>query len=84
MRTMKCKNTGNTLNVTKHIITKNFWEYYVTDNVFDKEEQIVQCLVMGQETEIGDVSLNEIKPYILSQTNDLSQCLSAPGWQWVK
>jgi len=80
---MQHKN-GTIINVVKHIITKNMWEYYVTDQVFDVDTKTVQCLVLGDHTEIGDVSLNEIKPYILSQTNDMSQCLSAPDWKWIK
>ena len=73
---------GTTLNITEHIIIKNFWEYYVTDNKFT--DDIVQCLVMGVETEIGDVSLEEIKPYIMTRTKDLDDVMPAPGWSWAE
>jgi hypothetical protein len=80
MRQMKSKEYDTTINVVEHIILKNKWEYYVTDNRFD--EDIVQCLVMGFETELGDVSLNEISPYIISRTKDLNELLPAEGWEW--
>lgn len=73
---------GIVLNVTQHIILRNFWEYFVTDDVF--QDDIVRCLVMGQETELGDVSLNEIKPYILTRTKDLANIMPAEGYSWVK
>ncbi len=69
-------------NITEHIIIKNFWEYYVTDNKFT--DDIVQCLVMGIETGIGDVSLEEIKPYIMTRTKDLDDVMPAPGWSWAE
>jgi hypothetical protein len=68
------------LNITEHIITSNKWEYYVTDNRFS--DDIVCCLVMGFETEIGDVSLSEITPYIISRTKNLNDILPAEGWEW--
>jgi len=72
---------GVKINVVKHIILRNFWEYFVTDDVY--QDDIVRCLVMGFETELGDVSLNEIKPYILSQTTDLANVMPAEGYSWV-
>ena len=58
-----------TLNIVEHIILRNFWEYYITDENFT--DDIVQALVVGFETEIGDVSLKEIEPYIVTRTTDL-------------
>jgi hypothetical protein len=72
---------GSKINIVSHIILKNGWEYFVTDNKFDKDT--VQCLVMGFETELGDVYLPEIKPYIVSHTNNLSEVIAAIGWEWV-
>lgn len=69
------------INVTEHIIIKNFWEYFVTD---DKQgEDTVRCLVLGFETEIGDVYLPEIKPYIISRTKNFDEVMPAPGWEWM-
>lgn len=70
------------VNVVKHIILKNGWEYFVTDDKHD--EETVRCIVMGFEIEHGDVWLPEIKPYIISETTDLNEVMPVPGWQWVK
>ncbi len=77
----KMTNDITTLNIKKIIITKNFWEYFITDNKFN--DDIVEALVMGFETEIGDVSLSEIKPYILSQSTNLTNVMPASGWKWL-
>jgi predicted CDP-diglyceride synthetase/phosphatidate cytidylyltransferase len=81
MRKMKHKKTGTILNVVEHVITKNYWEYYITDEHFN--DDIVAALVMGFETEIGDISLSEIKPYMMTRTKDLSEVMPAEGWHWV-
>lgn len=72
---------GSKINVIEHIILKNGWEYYVTDNKFDKDT--IQCIVMGFETEIGDVYMPEIKPYIASRTRDLSEVAPCEGYEWA-
>lgn len=72
---------GTIINVVEHIILKNGWEYYVTDDSFD--ENTVQCLVMGFETEMGDVYMPEIKPYILSRTKHLDTIAPCQGWEWI-
>jgi hypothetical protein len=81
MRQMQ--NKYGQLNITEHIITKNFWEYYITDETFGDDGDIVQAVVMGFETEIGDISLAEIKPYIITRTRNLNEVMPADGWQWV-
>ena len=81
MRKMENIKTGTVINVTKHIILKNFWEYYITDD--QHSEDIVQALVMGYETELGDVSLKEIKPFTVSETKNLKDVMPASGWRWV-
>mgnify|MGYP001571949968 CR=1 FL=1 len=79
---MRQMTKGNTiLNITQHIILRNGWEYYVTDNKHDAN--IVQCLVMGLETELGDVDLTEIRPHMISRTKDLSEVFPCIGWTWV-
>ena len=80
MRKMKTQ-YGSVLNVVEHIILRNFWEYYVTDDKYT--DDIVRCLVMGDEQEIGDVSLSEIKPYIISRTKVLKDLAPASGCTWI-
>jgi hypothetical protein len=81
MRTME--KDGIEIHIKEHIILKNLWEYYVTDDVpIEGEPDIVQALVVGFETELGDVSLSEIKPYIISRTKSLNEVLPAPNWNW--
>lgn len=81
MRVMKNMN-GYEVKVLEHIILKNFWEYYVLEcehNTID----IKNCLVLGFENEIGDVSMSEIRPYILSRTANLNEVAPAPNWDWI-
>jgi hypothetical protein len=80
----KMKKGKTTLTVTRHIMTRNMWEYYLTDDVMEGTDgDIVRALVMGIETELGDVSLKELKPYMISNTADLSELAPAGGWSWV-
>ena len=79
MRTM-ISDYGTKIKVVSHIILKNGWEYYVTDKKFNKDT--IQCLVMGFETELGDVYLPEVIPYAVSRTADLSEVMPAEGWKW--
>lgn len=84
MRAMRNPETGTIVNVHSHIITRNFWEYYVLDPK-PNSRGIVFALVHGMETELGDVLLSEIKPHILSEGKDavLQEIAPAPGWEWV-
>lgn len=77
----KMTNGTTTLNITKLIVTQHGWEYFVTDNKFS--DDIVQCLVCGLADEIGDVSLKEIRPYVVAATTNLSEVMPAPNWEWV-
>lgn len=81
MRTMINEN-GTKINVIEHIMLKNMWEYYVTDDKHN--DDIVRCLVMGFETELGDVSLSEINPYVLIRTKNLNEVMPASDWRWEK
>lgn len=81
MKQMKSK-YGTTINVVGHIILRNGWEYYLTDDKHDADT--VRCLVMGFETELGDVYLPELRGHIVSRTNDLKEVMAADGWEWVK
>ena len=87
MRTMIGNSIGEqgTINVVEHIITKNLWEFYIIDDPENvRPEGYVTALVMGHETEIGDVYLPEIEPYIISRTTQLDQVFPARGWSWVE
>lgn len=72
-----------TINVVEHVILKNLWEYYITDEPCDNPD-VVFALVMGDETELGDVYMPEIKPYIITRTKNLNDVFPASGWQWVE
>ena len=82
MRKMKHSSYGTVVNVTEFAITRgNFWEYFITDEKFS--DDIVCAVVHGFECEMGDISLSEIKPYVMARSNDLSETMPAPGWEWV-
>lgn len=71
------------LEISEIIITRNYWEYYV---IGPRTEDIFTALVLGDETEIGDVSYSEIRPYILTKTPDdwsTNDAFPATGWQWA-
>ena len=84
---MKMKENDNNveINVVEHIILKNYWEYYITDENC-KDDDIRFALVMGFETELGYISLSEIKPYIMTRTKNIipSELMPATGWHWKK
>lgn len=69
------------LEVLEHVITKNLWEYYVC-HAETNSGRIRLCLVMGFETEIGDVDMEELKPHIASRTSNLKDVAPATGWKW--
>lgn len=66
------------------IITKNFWEHFIfeTPDIKPTDDQQF-ALVMGFETELGYISLSEIKPYILTITKDLSSVMPPEGYSWA-
>ena len=74
------------LKVVEHIILRNMWEYYVLarepGDITTHDPDIVYALVMGDHGEIGTVSMSEIKPYILSRTQDLDELEPASGYRW--
>ena len=82
MRKAINKKLNITINVVEHIMTRNLWEFYITDNKHD--DDIVEALVMGHETELGDISINSIKPFISMRTYDMSGLLPPEGYEWVK
>ena len=72
---------GETFTVHQHLITKHFWEYYILDGY--KERDYRFALVMGFENEMGDVSMSEIAPYVVTRTSNLTEVMPPPDWQWI-
>lgn len=70
------------LEIVEHIILKNYWEYYILKDDEYSTEDIKAALVMGDATELGDVSLSEMEPYIKSRTSNLSEIMPAAGYKW--
>ena len=67
MKTRNIKHSdgkGESFAVSRHIILRNFWEYYVEE---PNENGMTFGFVMGFENEWGSVDYNEIKPYIISE-----------------
>ena len=81
MRKMKHSKYGTVVNVTEFAMVKNMWEYFITDEKFS--DDIVCAVVAGFEVELGDISLSEIKPYVILRSKDLASTMPAPGWEWV-
>ena len=81
MRKMLRVDSEQALEVCEHIILLNLWEYYVL-NAETNTDDIKLCYVLGFENELGDVSMDEIAPYIISRTKDFSGVLPAPGFEW--
>jgi hypothetical protein len=82
MRKMKSLTSDHVLEVSEHIITKNFWEYYLTNEETDDPE-VKFGYVMGFEDELGYVYLPEIKPYIMTKTKELTSIMPARGYKWI-
>ena len=82
---MRMRNVENNteINVIRHLILKNFWEVYITDEESNSDD-IKFALVMGYETELGDVSLEEYKGHIILSTDVIEETEIAPatGWTW--
>ena len=86
---MKTRNIINTNNedttepfaVALHVILRNFWEYYLEE---PDENGIAFGYVMGVENEWGSVSVNEIKPYIVSiaRGKELDHIMPPEGYYW--
>ena len=67
--------------VAQHIILKNFWEYYLGET--DKDG-VAFGFVMGFENEWGSVSMDEIKPYVISTAKGaaLDEIMPPEGYHW--
>ena len=71
---------GDTVKVIEHIILSNMWEYYILEAA--DEYGIAFALVVGDCTEMGSVSMDEIVPHIVSRTTYLGDIMPAPMWTW--
>ena len=86
MKTRNIINSDNGLKivpfaVAQHIILRNGWEYYLEET---DENGIAFGFVMGLENEWGSVSMDEIKPYIMSRTSGagLDEIMAPAGYYW--
>lgn len=83
MRQMKVSWMSKPVNVYGWAITAHGWEYYFLDN---KKSDIRFAYVIGYESEMGDVSMSELSPFIRSITfddADLQHIAPAPDCEWV-
>ena len=67
--------------VARHIILRNFWEYYLEEA---DNDGVAFGFVMGLENEWGSVYLPEIEPYIASiaKGSMLDHIMSPFGYIW--
>lgn len=82
MRLMKADWMSKPVKVYGWAILKNGWEYFFLSD----KGSTRSAVVMGFETEMGDVSMKEIQPYIRSMTfkaDDLKEIAPASGYSWV-
>jgi hypothetical protein len=81
-RTMKSLEYGSELKIAMHVITKHNWEYYLEE---PDENGISFGLVLGFEDEMGDVLLDEIRPYAIcyAEGETLNDIMPATNWKWV-
>jgi|VirMetMinimDraft_7_1064189.scaffolds.fasta_scaffold30572_3 hypothetical protein len=79
-REMIKTDTDTALNIDRWILLKNGWEYYLEESDGD----VAFGLVLGDENELGYVSLSELKPYIdiACTGNDLYGIMPAIGYEW--
>ena len=84
MRKMVNESSGQEISVHGYAMTTNGWEYFFLDPTVDKHGNRF-ALVHGFEEEMGDVHIDEIKPYLVvtADATDLTDLLPAEGWRWV-
>ena len=80
-RTLRNNDTGRTVDVHAWAMIKNMWEYYILSE--PKGQDIVEAITYGDETERGDVSINEIRPLVISFSYDLEGMAPPPHYSWV-
>lgn len=82
-RTLRNNDTGRTVDVHAWAMLRNAWEYFILTPPKKTPQNIVEAIVYGDETEQGDVSLIEIKPYVMTFTYDLCDLAPPPNHSWV-
>lgn len=82
MRSLRRMDTGSIVDVYGWATTKNWWEYYFLRDKNDSRGNR-PAIVMGFETEVGDVHIDEIMPHVVCFTNDLADLQPPEGWEWV-
>ena len=82
-RKMRNVETGSVVTVHGWAATANSWEYYWLDKV--AKGGVRFALVHGFETEMGDVDIREIRPYIMMtcKEENLDDIAPAVGYEWV-
>lgn len=70
------------------IITRNFWEHFIFDCPdIPKNDDVQFALVMGFETELGYVSISELKPHALTVTKitdeNVQDTFPPEGYSWA-
>ena len=87
MRKMLGKSLGEkgVCTVVEHIIIKNLWEYFILKIEEDVDpEGYKTALVVGDYTEIGQVYMPEIEPYIISKVSggELDEVMPPFEYHW--
>jgi hypothetical protein len=83
-RQLRNDNTGSTFDVYAWAMTRNAWEYYILTAPKSQPQNIVEAIVYGDETERGDISIDEIRPYVTTFTYDLCDLAPPPNHSWVE
>jgi hypothetical protein len=84
MRKMRMVGGSTIYDICGWVMTKNGWEYYFTDSA--QNGDIRTAIVCGFETELGDISMSEIEPYIKAKTfnqYDIDCLMPALGYEWL-
>lgn len=72
---------GTRHEVFRHLMLRNWWEFYLLD---DKEESDIRsAIVLGHEIEAGDISMKEIRPFIMHSTTELQGIMPPQGYEWA-
>ena len=81
MRTMVSPD-GSTVDVIEHILLQNMWVYYILEA--PDENGVAFALTVGDYTELGNVSIDEVSYFIIGLTTKLDDLLPAPQWTWKR